>query len=321
MSYSFNLNASQAIDMALKMMNVTSLPDASNSSDYVYTLNILNMMLKDWATDGIHLWKRKQGALFISYNQNSYEVGSVSGADNCSLNTGYISTTLSVAGASGASTLTLSSVTGMTVGDNIGIELNNLSRQWTTITAINSSVVTLNTTLSSAASLGNTVITYTSKINRPLEILRASLLDLSTNTEIPMEKLTYDQYFNTPIKQVNFRPVNYYYDRVLNNTLPYTGTLYVYGNPESSKYIMKFSYLDTLTDIVNPTDILDIPQEWLLTLTTNLAVLLSNLGYGKLIEAQATQQLAASLKEKLKAFDSDDEPLSIVINSTSRNIS
>lgn len=323
MAYTFNLNAGQLIDMSFKMMNVVSLPDSAQSGDYSYALNMLNMMIKSWSAEGVKLWKRKQAALFISYNQNKYELGSVSGSDNCALNTGYVSTTSSTMTSSGVNTITLTSVTGMNINDNIGIELDDKSRQWTTITNINTNtlVVTLNANTNTTAASGNTVITYTSKINRPLEILRATLLDLSTNTETPIEKLTYDQYFNTPIKTVNGRPVNFYYDRLLNNSLPYTGSLYVYLDPDSSKYIIKFSYYDAIQDVVNSTDTLDFPQEWALPIAANLAVLLASFGYGKLIEAQATTQMAMLLKEQLKSFDSDDEYMTLVINPTNRTIS
>jgi len=321
MTYSFNLNASQLIQMSLQMMNIVSLPDAAQSGDYNFALNVLNMMLKDWETDNIHLWKRKQGSLFIQYNQNSYQLGSVSGSDNCS--NIYLQTTSTSTAVTTATTIIVTNVSGMNVNDNIGIELDNLTRYWTTISAINPSTLTITLTgsLPSQASSGITIITYTNKINRPLEILRGSLLDLTTQTEIPLEKLTYDQYFNLPIKTVNFRPVNIYYDKVLNNNLPYSGTLYVYGNPESSKYILNFTYLDAIQDIVNTTDVLDFPQEWLLTITTNLAVMLANFGYGKLIEAQSTQQQAAMLKDKLQSFDSDDEYLTLVLQNTNRLIS
>src|ERR1700679_2879413 len=102
MSYTFNLNTSQVIDISVKMLNIIDINGAAQSTDYNYCLNILNMMLKSWsAQDGIKLWKRKQGALFLSYNQPSYQLGTVSGADNCALVTGYVSTTSTSATASG----------------------------------------------------------------------------------------------------------------------------------------------------------------------------------------------------------------------------
>lgn len=313
MAYSYSLTASELINMSLKMMNITSLPDAAESVDYNYCVSVLNMMLKSWSVeDGIRLWKRKQGAIFPSYNQNSYEVGSVSGADNCSLANDYVATISSAAASVGGNTITLTTVTGMSVSDNIGIELDDKSRQWTTIINIDTGtlVVTLNDVLTDDVTSGNTVITYTNKINRPLEILRATVLDLSSNTEISLMKLTYDDYFDLPIKALNGRPVNFYYDRAINNALPYTGTLYLYLNPDSSKYIIQFSYSDAIQDIAGPSDSLDFPQEWYLTIATNLAVTLSLFGYGKLVEADATRQLAEQLKNKLRSADSDDEYLS-----------
>lgn len=319
MTYTFNLTATQAIDMAFKMLNIVPNNETSQYSDYTFALNMMNLMFKDWSLkDGIKLWKRRQGSVFLSYNQNSYELGSVSGSDNCS--NSYVSTTLSTGSSQTALTVTLTSVSGMSVNDNIGIELDDLSRQWTTISAINTTtkVVTLNAALTNSASSGNTLITYTNKINRPLEILRGTLLDLSTGVENPFEILTFDQYFNLPIKTNNSRPINAYYDQLLNNSLPYTGTLHVYGNPDSSKYIINFTYKDTIQDVVNASDILDFPQEWQLTIIQGLALKLSKFGYGKLIEAQAIEQEVELGKEAIKAADSDNEYLTIVINSSNR---
>lgn len=323
MSYSFNLSTYQLIDISLKMMNIVNITDSSGGPDYQYAITILNMMLKSWEARGIKLWKRRQGAVFAQYNQNSYELGSVTGADNCCLATNYQLTNLSILGSSGSNTITVNSVSGMTTTETIGIELDTLSRFWTTISNINTStnVITLAANLPSQASLNNTIVSYTTKLNRPLEILRATVFDLTSNSETPMDKLTYDQYFNLPVKNLNYRPVNIYYDRLLNNSLPYTGTLYVIGNPDSCRYIIKFSYYDAISDAINNNDVLDFPQEWLLTIAVNLAVTLAMLGYGKLTEAQSTIEKAESLLLQLESFDSDDEPLSFVINSTNRNAS
>jgi len=317
MPYSYSLTASEAIDLALKMINITSIEDASQGKDYKYALKILNLMFKAWSSNP-KLWKRKQGAIFCSYGQNSYQLGSVSGSDNCSLVTDYITTTLTTA--SSSNTIILDSVTNININDKIGIELDDTSsaRFWTTVSNVNSgtSTITLTDILPSQASIGNTVINYTNKINRPMEVLRASLFDLSSEVETPIKKLSYDKYFNLPIKNQPGRPINYYYDRLLNNSLPYSGTLFVYLTPDNNKYIIRFSYKDLITDVVNPTDILDIPQEWYLATILNLAVYLDKFGYGKLIEAQATQQDAMLELSKVEADNSDDEYLEIQINSS-----
>ena len=318
--YVFNLTKNQIITRSLQMINVNDINETANTDDFSFASDLLNMMLKAWeAEPGMHLWKRRLAALFPQVGQNSYQLGSVTGADNCAIT--YVATT-STAATSG-STIVLSTITGMTALDNIGIELANGTRQWTTIVSINSGTktVTLNASVTSTASSGATVITYTTLINRPLRILRGTLLDLSnSNTEVTMQDISYDEYFSFPIKSNPGRPNNFYYDRLLGNSLPYTGTLYVYPTPDSVNRLIVFSYCDSIQDMLNNGDTLDLPQEWLLSITANLAVLLGKWGYGKFQELQALEPTAQMYKEQMLDFDSDDSDITFKMDLNSQGI-
>jgi hypothetical protein len=312
MSYTYSLNTSQIIHRALQSINVVPKGKTADNADYQYALDMLNGMLKSWQAEGIRLWKRRQAVLFPALTQYDYELGSVSGADHCT-NT-YVKTTLSAAEALGQTALSVTSSTGMTAGDNVGIELDDGTRQWTTITTVNSSVlITVNTALTGAAASGNTVVTYTSKINRPLDIILATTLDLSDSnlSETTMQAISHDQYKYTPVKSSSGRPNNFYYDKLLNNSLPYTGTLYVYPTPDDVNKIIKFTYYDSFADVVSTTDKAEFPQEWTLAIVSNLALLLAKLGYGKATEAQLLEPIATMQKAMLLRNDSDTESLFI----------
>src|SRR5450631_2810878 len=106
-TYSFNLNMSQCITLAFQEINVQEVNVAVNADDYAFASNKLNLMLKYWEVLGVKLWKRRIGYLFTALNRHDYELGSVTGSDNCT-NT-YVSTTLtSLSG----SNLTVASITG-----------------------------------------------------------------------------------------------------------------------------------------------------------------------------------------------------------------
>lgn len=313
-TYNFSLNMTKIITRAFQMINVNDPNKAVSADDYSFAADLLNMMLKHWEVKYVHLWKRKQGYLFPAIGQNSYQVGSVSGADN--VTNAYVSTTLSV-NASASNTITCTSVTGMNVNDNIGIELNNGIRQWTTISSINTGTltITLATNLSFTSTAANTVITYTNKLNRPLRILRATTLDLkSNNNEVTMQDISFDDYFSFPVKSNQGRPNNFYYDRVTNNTLPYTGTLYIYPQPQLVCQIMVFTYVDSFQDMINGTDNMDLPQEWLLPTCANLALTLAKWGYGKFIEVQNLQATVDAYLADIENFDSDDSSLTLSPN-------
>lgn len=308
-SYDFTLNRDAIITLAFQLINVYSLDETVSNNDITFATKILNGITKLWQTEGIKLWKRRIGYVFTAYNDYNYEVGSPSGANHCT--NSYISTTISADEALGQTVLSLTSTTGMTASDFIGIELDDSTRQWTTIVSVDSSTqVTVTASLTAAAASGNTVITYTSKLNRPLKILRATILDLNTLTETQMMPLSYDDYFNMPLKTTAGTPNNYYYDKLITNAIPHTGTLYLFPRPNNVDKIVSFSYLDSIQDFDSSTDNADFPQEWLYPLAYNLAVELCPI-YGKLQELPVLQPKADAFKAMINNFDSDNEDLNI----------
>lgn len=322
--YSFTLNKLQLLTRVLQAINAIDLNDTPDFNDFNFASDMLNMMLKMWEVDGIHLFKRFQATLFPQLNQNSYQIGSVSGADNVCPATNWVNSTISANAPGAVSQVTVASTTGFIVGQYIGVEQDDFSRVWGTITSINTSsnVIIGTFVTTTTCSRTNTVIAYTTKINRPLEVLRATMLDLksgSTPAERTMGQLSYDEYFNMPIKQTASTPNQFYYDRILNNGIPFTGTMYLYPDPYKSYQIINFTYTDSLQDMLNNNDNLDLPQEWLLPIISNLSVLLAGMGYGKVAEMQTLQQLAAQHYAILKAFDSDSESLMIGQDMTSFN--
>lgn len=307
-SYDFNIQRDNIIKRAYQLINVYGFDDSVSTNDNNYAIDILNGMLKVWQVEGINLWKRKIGYLFTELNVASYDLGSVSGAENAT-NT-YVSTTLSSDAALGASTVSLTSTTGMSASDFIGIELNDGSRQWTTISGSPGSPTTLVATLTAAASSGNTVITYTTKINRPLKLITGITIDLdSTNqTAAEMAPISHDEYLTIPVKSTAGKPNNFHYSKQLDNSLPYTGKLYLYPRPNNVNHIISFSYLDSIQDMDSSTNDLDLPQEWIYPVIVNLATELAY-AYGKFQELQVLEPKAQQLKEIVKYSDADDEPI------------
>ncbi len=316
-SYNYSQTRDQLITKAFQLINVYAVGATPSSDDISYANDILNMMIKTWQAEGIKLWKRKIGYLFTALDTASYQLGSVSGANHCSGT--YVATTLSSTASLGASSVALTSVTGMSASDFIGIELDDGTRQWTTISGSPStSSTSLAATLTGAASSGNTVITYTSKINRPLEVIRGTIIDLdSSSTETQLDKISHDDYFNLPVKTTAGKANNFYYDRVINNSLPYTGVLYLYPRPNNVAHIVAFTYLDGLQDFDSSSDDADFPQEWYYPIVVNLAAELG-LHYGKFAELEKIDPKARELKEIVKGFDGDDENLSFGFHTMNR---
>lgn len=310
-SYDFTLNRDAIITLAYQLINVYDLDATPSSTDITFASVLLNGLIKIWETEGVHLWKRRIAYVFPAKNDASYELGSVSGADHCT--NSYVSTTISSNEAALQTVISLTSTTGMTVADFIGIELDAGTRQWTTIVSVDSATqVTITTAIATAAAAGNTVLTYTSKINRPLKVLRGTVIDLdNTNlNETTISPISYDAYFNLPIKSTGGSPNNFYYDKLMSNAMPHTGTLYVFPRPNNVNKIISISYLDSIQDFDGSTNNADMPQEWLYPLAYNLACELA-IPFGKLQEIQIIQPKADAFKQTLQNFDSDTESLKI----------
>lgn len=317
-SYNWSLNRDQAMLRAMQIINALGVQDTTAtlaaSNDYTFVQDIFNGMLKMWSIDGIKVSKRKQAYLFPALLSHQYEIGSVSGSDN--VTNSYVSTTLSVAASSSATTLTLTSTTGMNNGDYIGVVLTSGVRYWTTIVSVASSTsVTITTGLSGAAALGNNVVAYTTKINRPLEILYGTTLDLtSTNlTEVEIAPMSHDEYIKMPVKNTTGRPNQFYYERNFAGANPFYSNFYLYPEPQNTTTIIHLVYIDAIQDLDTSTDDIDLPQEWFYPVVFNLACELAH-SYGKYTELQQLQPKAEAMYELLKQASADDTPLTFSVD-------
>lgn len=302
-SFNYSLNRNQVIQAAYIEAGLKSEQETLTSAEVNRGSNILNWMIKAWSANNVQLWKRKQATLFTSYNTNSYLI-SLSGS-HCT-NT-YNKTTITTAAASGQTTLSISSNSGINNGDYVGIKLDDNTRHWTTVVSTTSTSVTITTATTASVSVGNTVITYTSKINRPLRIIRGTSFDLLSNNESKLCLVSHDRYFDIPLKTLVGTVNNIYYDKQLDS-----GVLYVYPTPNNVDQVIKFSYHELLMDMDSATDDFDFPQEWVWPIILNLAVELAR-SKGNAEKVQALEPMATSILEQLKCFDSDMEPLKIKI--------
>lgn len=305
-SYNFALDRDTIIKRAMQLVNIININQTARGADQEYAVDIFQSMIKLWQAEGIQLWNRRQATLFTAYQDGQYAISNT--GDHCT--NSYINTTLSGDEASGQTVLSVTSSTGMTAADAVGIELDDGTRQWTTISTVDSSTqITVAVALTSAAASGNSVITYTSKISdRPLRILDMRTVDIGTtdNTTITMDIIGYDEYFHIPVKNTDGRPINFYYDKLLD-----AGQLYVWPRPNDVDILLEFTYHEAIEDVDSPTNSMDFPTEWTLPLIYGLAAELC-VAFGKFTEFQTIKPLADQYKQIVRDFDSDEAPLYIL---------
>lgn len=147
-THSFSLDRDTIIKRAMQLVNIININQTARGSDQEYAVDIFQSMIKLWQAEGIQLWNRRQAVLFPAYQDEQYSI-SLTG-DHCT--NSYINTTLSADEAAAQTVLSVTSSTGMTAADRIGIELDDGTRQWTTIVSVDSSIqITVTAALTGAA--------------------------------------------------------------------------------------------------------------------------------------------------------------------------
>ncbi len=273
--YSLSVSRDDIIRQA--MLNVGKLdpyetPTAQQTTDFSL---VLNMMVKQWQgkadfAPGLKMWTRKHGHLFLSGTTGQYTVGP--GATGWTLS--YKSTTTTGTVAAAGTSIPLTSVTGVTVGDNIGIELDSGTLYWTTI----SSFSTLNAIipapgLPSQSSSGSVVFTYTNAATQPIVLETATLRDIY-NEDTPLRIMNVQDYDFLPSKTdpLNISdPTAIYYEFQLGNSILYTD---IAAAQDVTKHIC-LTYQEAIQDFVNPLDTPYFPQEWFLPLCWGLSELIA----------------------------------------------
>lgn len=266
-SYDFSVTASTVITEALEQIGILSNGGTVDSNDETSLLRTLNMMVKQWSGNfdfapGLKAFSRKTGFVFLQKNTGSYSLGT----GNASLS--YVSTTMRIAGVTNDTTLEITSSTGMTAADYIGIELDSGSIQWTTIGSVtDGDTIVISAGLTSAAAVGNRIFTYTAKLPRPLYIESVQVRDTSS-VDTPIYEMTRGYYDSIGSKGTDAFPSYYLYENTLTN-----GTLYLDAEPSDVTNVLRIVFYVPAEDYDAVANDIAYPQEWYLPLALGLAKL------------------------------------------------
>jgi len=297
-STDYNRTANQIISLAFRIIGVGTQGEALEAEEQEDGLERLNLMVKSWQAEKIHLWKKKDAILWTTASQYAYSLGPT--GDKAA--TTWADTTLSADAASGATTISVTSITGISNGDALGILLDDNTMQWTTVNgAPSGTTVTPTAALTGAASSGNKVFAYTSLMQRPLRILDMQRRD-ENDRDVEVTELGRADYRNLPNKTATGTPVQYYFD-------PQTGNsnLNLWLAPSDERFTMRFTAAMSIEDFDAASDDPDFPIEWVEALAYNLAQrLIPTYGdtLGKMDRMEVANQ-AALLKQNVKEWDQD----------------
>lgn len=259
----YNKTAGDLINDALRAANITGTEMPVEASDFAQGQTALNDILASLQTKQIHVWSETEAFLPMNVNDQSYDLGV--GGDHCF--TDYVSTAVAVVAVAGATTIDVDSTAGMTAGDNIGIELDDGTRQWTTIdTVTDSNTLVLDDALTDDISVDATVYSYTTGIDQPVRILSVRYSDSLTSDEIPTIQLAREDYFNQPSKSTTGSVNSWYYSRQLS-----LGKLYVWPTAANVNNIIRFTFIKPQYIPEDQSENILIPPEWYLPLKLKLA--------------------------------------------------
>ena len=295
----FTMTASKVVEKAFSKIGVKIAEQDIQPHEYQDGQDALNLMIKSWGAQGLHLWSKDEGILFLDVGKADYLLGSA-GDEACQFDD-FIGTTTTAAKVLNDDVFAVASTTGMLVGDNAGIQLDDKTRHWTTIKSVDSSTqITINTVIPSAAASGNTVFTFTTLADRPKRILSYRRKTFGDDNEIPVISWTRDQYFNQVNKISQGTVVNCYYSPQLTS-----GRLYVWQTASSVNDFVRYTYERPLEDITDSTQTLDFPSEWLEAIIYNLAARLADEYDTPPFKAQSVASKAVSFLDDLMGWDEE----------------
>jgi hypothetical protein len=263
----YSVTEADIIKDALIEIGYLDPTETPTADDIVTARRKLNLIVKQWTSQldfapGLKMWTRRTGYLFLQEDQTKYSLGP--SGDHATET--YVQTTLSTDEALGSTSLSLTSTTGMSASDNIGIVLDDGSIHWTTISGAPGAPTTIATGLASAATSGNVVFAYTTKMRRPFELLSGVLRDADGNDSPIDVNLSLQEYEAIYSKGSEGSPSRLYFEAQRTNAVAYIDCA-----PEDVTKVIRLPYLSYIEDFSAQANDADFPIEWARPLCLQLA--------------------------------------------------
>jgi len=144
--------------------------------------------------------------------------------------------------------------------------------------------------------------------SRPMRIVDIYRRETAAVSDIPLTKLSREEYWALPDKDTEGTPVQYYYDQQLTN-----GVLNVWPAPDATfaaNYTLEILYHKPFDDMdVGSTDSFEFPSEWYEAIKYGLAVRLAP-EYGiQYNERRLLHEESAFIKDQVMGWDQEDSSI------------
>ena len=310
-STDFSITRDNLISHAYRILGALRVGGTPSADEITDAATSLNIMVKAWQAYGLQLWVIKEATLIPVNSSQNYSLGSAAGDDHASLN--MFKTEMRIAGIATDTILEVDSTANMAASDNIGIALDDGTIQWTTIASVtDSDTVVINTGLTSAAAIDNFVYFYTTKIDRPNELLELYRRDYDTVVDVPLIRLSRNDFFTLSDKDAMGTPVNFYYDPQLTSSVihvwPTAGSIFTTNSVFIANIKKPFDDLDSANDDF------EFPQEWYEAIVYGLAERIAPMIGYPLPDRQMLKMEAREYLDLALSFDHEQTDVTFVAN-------
>lgn len=279
-SYDFSVDRNTIVQDAFTEITYLAAGEPLSAEDLAWGARKLNYLVKQWQgkadfAPGLKVWSRQRITLFLAKGQQRYTIGPA--ATDARATAQYGRTTISANEAAGQTVLSITSNTDtttypgttvtMTAGDIIGIELNDGTIHWSTISGTPATTATIALALAAAADAGNYVWWFTARAQKPIHVETAVLRDENykdTPLDVYKEVARYEQL---PDKTADGDPGSILIENQRAN-LGVTCDV----QPNDVTKVINLTVLYPSEDFDAATDVPSYPQEWYRALMLGLAI-------------------------------------------------
>lgn len=298
-SKNFSVTRADLIETALRKLGTHDQGEAISGDETTAAALALNLIVKELTVEGADIFLRAESILFLQPDTVSYDLTTAEITDAITAET-----TLSAAEASGQTVISVTSSTGMTAADRVGIKIDDNTIHWTTIVSVDSATqITITVATDGAAASGNKVYTYTTKSDKPQKILFAFRRDVNDfDTEIAL--IGSSEYFRQSNKKSDGPPVEVWYNPQGNTSV---GKVHVWPDNGGATWDKVVLITQVLADDMDvSTDNPDFPIEWANALVWRLAAELS-FEYGiPNVDRQGLWAIANAKIEDALSYDTEN---------------
>lgn len=280
-SFDYLITAADVIQSALEDIQVYEAGETVDSDDSTVALRTLNLISKQWMgisdqAHGLKVWTRNRIYLWLQLNKVRYQIGPAATDDKTA--TLFGRTTISANEAIGQTVISITSNTDSTsfpgttstmANTNVvGIEQNDGSIHWTTISGTPTTTMTIAVALTVAADAGNYVWWYatTAVAQRPVFVEHALLRDVQDNDQKIEAYTDVPRYEDIPDKTQTGDPQI----MLVEPQRLYTAVTFDVAPTDTTK-IVRITALYPAEDYDATTNDIAFPQEWFAALEWELA--------------------------------------------------